>query len=1077
MRLSIRNRPGRRAQPWRPRAQDWGRGARVGALVWLALAVAATGAHAAEHGLPATASAVHADAHYAAWVAALDAPLAHGNGTCATSDALDANLVERHRRRAALIEALAARGIVAAPPPAGAGPWPWGPNADPATPVAVVDSNDTAILIDNGTITYRNRVGELEVDPVLAARAFYAAHHDEYDFLVLCTNFPTQLAAGAFLAYHQAIANDVTGLGYALVRTDELFDNTTLYTGKPAAGRLQSFVHLNNVNDFPADPHAQYVRPYSTTTLLAHEMGHRWLARVWLSVPGTGPEPLLLGRQGTHWSFFFNSGSSPLEGNSWAGDTQGFSTLDVLLGYGPLDLYLMGMMGPDDVPPESLWYVDAPQDFQPAADVYGNPWYWGSWPTPGVSCRGTRRDFTVRDVVLTNGIRLPAYPDARRDFRAAFALVTPDAQAVTAEQLAKLAALRDSFQTWFTAHTLGRGHVDFTLARVPARILFVHRPHGDVEDPAQPITIETGIALEQWSLPTSLDDIHAVLTWSVDGGAATVVPMTSTLSGHFEAAIPPQPVGSTLRYSMLATSNFPGHQQHWPVDTPDSSFTFHVASDRRGPTLQHLPRTAWSPFAEPVLLRVVARDEHAVEAVWVEYRVAGNSDPPATLPLVPVGVTDIYEARWSPPGRLGDRVEYRILARDAALTPHTSSAPAVGYISMEIRRPLDDGAESDDLMWQHRSLAFARPDQWHREAVSPLTGWYSWKVGPANNTAPGVIAARQDAVLESPALAVFPGGSLSFRHRFAFLLDAFDPRHYAVDGGLVEWQDIDRDGPLDRWYILDPDAGYTHTIAPDVQSFLPGYPVFSGDQPLPTHVTCTLPSWVVNRTVRIRFRVAIAPVQAGRPGHDGWVLDDIVFDPGPPPTAIALAALEAAQRDTGVRLTWQAADLLAGDAFRIARAVTGASAGAGGTGDFTTVATLAARAGRADYAWDDATPPAAGAVLYRVALWRAGQEVTALVVRLELGWRFALRQNVPNPFNPTTRLRFELATAGPAQLAIYDVRGHCVRMLADAALAAGPHSRVWDGTDAHGAGVASGVYLARLTSGGQRAVRRLLLVR
>jgi hypothetical protein len=1019
---------------------------------------------------------VRADANFAAWVAALDTSMPGDRTGCATSDALDAGILHRHQLRAALLASLAAHGIQPTPPPPGKGPWPWGPTAAPAAHIAVVDSNDTAILVDNGTITFQNRVGELEVDPLLAARAFYTAHHDEYDFFVLCTNFPTQLANGTFLAYHQAIANDVTGLGYALVRNDELFNDAMLYTGKPAAGRLQSFVHLNDVNDFPADPTAHYVLPYSTTTLLAHEVGHRWLARVRLDAPGVGPAPLLLGRQLTHWSFFFNSGGSPLEGNSWAVDSSSFSTLDVLLGYGPLDLYLMGIISPQEVAPEALWYVDAPDSFDPPVDEQGSAWNPGSWPTPGVTCNGTWRSFTLQDVVLTNGIRLPAYPDAPRDFRAAFALVVPTMDSVTPVQLATLAALRDSFRSWFTGHTLGRGQVDFTLNRLPARIVFLHRPQGDFEDPTQPIPIATGITLEQWSLPTRLDNIHVALRWSVDGGAVTEIPMTSTTPGAFAAEIPPQPLGSTVRYSFLATSNFPGHQQHWPVSTPDSSFTFHISADDHGPSVRHLARAHWSPFAEPLLLRALVRDDHGVDAVWVEYHIVGAGGPAATLPLLPVGVSDVYETRWSPPGHLADQVEYRILARDVAAAPHTSTAPVTGFNTLEITRSLTEGAEFEDPMWQHRSLTFARPHQWHREIVNPLTGLYSWKVGPTNNTVPGVIAPRQNAALESPAMAVFPGGSLAFRHHYAFLLDEFDPRFSAVDGGIIEWQDVVRDGPLDRWFILDPDSGYTHTVAYGVQSPLQGYPVFSGDRPLPVTEICTLPPWVVNRTVRIRFRVVTTPVQPRRPAHDGWVLDDIAFDPGPPPTAVALAALDASRTAAGVRLTWRAADVIAGDAFRIARG-TGGSGDAGAGGEFTTLAALAASAGHSDYAWQDEAPPASPLLLYRVALWRGGTEATAQVVRVDFAWHFALHPNVPNPFNPSTRLAFELAAPGRTRLAIYDVRGRWVRTLSDAAFAAGPHTLAWDGTDARGSSVASGVYFARLTSGGKVAVRRLLLVR
>jgi hypothetical protein len=75
---------------------------------------------------------------------------------------------------------------------------------------------------------------------------------------------------------------------------------------------------------------------------------------------------------------------------------------------------------------------------------------------------------------------------------------------------------------------------------------------------------------------------------------------------------------------------------------------------------------------------------------------------------------------------------------------------------------------------------------------------------------------------------------------------------------------------------------------------------------------------------------------------------------------------------------------------------------------------------------------------------------------------FALHQNTPNPFNPSTRLRFELPTDGRARLEVFDVRGRLVRTLVDAELPAGPHSIEWDGTATDGAHAASGIYWSRL---------------
>ncbi|MEZ4648905.1 MAG: hypothetical protein R3E97_09000 [Candidatus Eisenbacteria bacterium] len=53
----------------------------------------------------------------------------------------------------------------------------------------------------------------------------------------------------------------------------------------------------------------------------------------------------------------------------------------------------------------------------------------------------------------------------------------------------------------------------------------------------------------------------------------------------------------------------------------------------------------------------------------------------------------------------------------------------------------------------------------------------------------------------------------------------------------------------------------------------------------------------------------------------------------------------------------------------------------------------------------------------------------------------------PNPFNPRTTIRFNLAVTGPVELAIYDVAGRKVRTLVNTTLEAGPHDAIWDGTD------------------------------
>ncbi len=84
--------------------------------------------------------------------------------------------------------------------------------------------------------------------------------------------------------------------------------------------------------------------------------------------------------------------------------------------------------------------------------------------------------------------------------------------------------------------------------------------------------------------------------------------------------------------------------------------------------------------------------------------------------------------------------------------------------------------------------------------------------------------------------------------------------------------------------------------------------------------------------------------------------------------------------------------------------------------------------------------------------------------------------NYPNPFNPSTTIVFELARAGRATLAIFDVSGRRLRVLLDGRQEAGRREVFWDGRNDGGRAMASGVYFARLgTEHGDQARRLMLL--
>jgi hypothetical protein len=88
-----------------------------------------------------------------------------------------------------------------------------------------------------------------------------------------------------------------------------------------------------------------------------------------------------------------------------------------------------------------------------------------------------------------------------------------------------------------------------------------------------------------------------------------------------------------------------------------------------------------------------------------------------------------------------------------------------------------------------------------------------------------------------------------------------------------------------------------------------------------------------------------------------------------------------------------------------------------------------------------------------------------------------LLPNYPNPFQTHTMLEFTLPERREVRLEIYDVLGRRVRTLAHRPYEAGRHTVRWDGRNATGQPVASGIYLGRLVVGDQRHIQRLVLVR
>ena len=90
---------------------------------------------------------------------------------------------------------------------------------------------------------------------------------------------------------------------------------------------------------------------------------------------------------------------------------------------------------------------------------------------------------------------------------------------------------------------------------------------------------------------------------------------------------------------------------------------------------------------------------------------------------------------------------------------------------------------------------------------------------------------------------------------------------------------------------------------------------------------------------------------------------------------------------------------------------------------------------------------------------------------------FALRDNYPNPFNPTTTIQYDLPISGNVSVIIYNLAGQEVARLVNSAQEAGYHSIIWNGTNFTGAQAAAGIYFYQIQAGGFVRTKKMLLLK
>jgi len=283
------------------------------------------------------------------------------------------------------------------------------------------------------------RFSETEkLDLASTVRRFYTAHPDLFEQVVVYTSRPLNPLAGS-LAFEINVQNHVQGIGL-----DQVDDSAAWGSG----GRLESVVFMDSV-----DPYLDV----DGFEILGHEVAHRWLAHFRFKDASGASSGALLGRANVHWSFFLDTDASVMEGNDIADLGGGrFETVDFTRGYSPLDLYAMGLRGPEEVPP--FFYVEGADNFRP-----NRTYKVSTAPEAGVSFTGVRRAVRMEDVLAAMGPRVPDAAHAPRSSRLAFILVSDATAPATPTRMAGVARIRTRLEDLFRAATGGRATVETSL--------------------------------------------------------------------------------------------------------------------------------------------------------------------------------------------------------------------------------------------------------------------------------------------------------------------------------------------------------------------------------------------------------------------------------------------------------------------------------------------------------------------------------------------------------------------------------------------------------------------------------------
>lgn len=386
------------------------------------------------------------------------------------------------------------------------------------------DYGNVAVMEVTGDYDARNPDGSMNYLPRQEiAKQFIKNHTDDYDFMIIFSDFDFVMPESEAKAFYLGIKNDVMGIG------QQIFDNSQLFGSN---GKLQGTIDMGNVSRIasnPTDPKFE-----ETLTTLAHEQMHRWGASVKFRDGSGNLSSSLLGKDGEHWSYLLDSDASVMYGNDWQDNGDGtFTSTGSMKYYSPLDLYLMGVYDKAQVPPMLL--ID-----NPAIDP-------AELPAIGATITGAAKYLSIDDIIAAEGARIPDASSSQKSFRTAFILITaPDT--FTGNELPGIEAIRSGWAGRFAQLTGGNAAIADVA---PAISLSLSSPSDGDTITGPDVTVK-GAFINTTGNETGVMVNGVVATVYGDQFVATHVPLTEGANTLTITAA--DTVGTTASTSLMVNS-------------------------------------------------------------------------------------------------------------------------------------------------------------------------------------------------------------------------------------------------------------------------------------------------------------------------------------------------------------------------------------------------------------------------------------------------------------------------------------------------------------------------------------------